>query len=1748
MKAPYFSFLLSAAFAVSASAADTWNPSLPQYVMATKATSTSITLQWNPSKDDVGVTAYEVFRDGVSQGTAAGITRLVTGLSAGVTYQFTVRARDAAGNWSSLSVPVDYHVPGAWSASASGSLYWVYYYDQYGYYQGSWVTNDCYRYGLTQPGTMTATLNGFYGAGLQIAVMNPTYENQTTIWDNNGWGYSSLSLHTVDVPGSVAIWVYCADGWSTGSYSLSVSFQPDNLSPQPYFDFNGLSSTAPVAASFDASGSMAASGTSITAFAWDFQNDSTTDATSVTPNYTYPSGTNFLSGTITARLKVTASNGIVAYTTRTVSDITPPATPANPRVTAYGSQNGSNYFTITCDPASDNLQTMGYRVFNSSTGAMIGNYWLQGTPVISIYSWDATPPLTLTIRAFDSAANLSAGSSLYVPGSSAPSFTTQPQPVSVTAGQQASFSAVVAGELPPTLQWRKDGVNISGATAATYTIPVAQESFAGTYTVVATNQSGAGTSNAVTLTVNPLGAPTANAASNVSQDSFTAHWSTVAAATKYRLDISTSSNFATFISNYQDRDVGNVSSFSVAGLSAGTTYYYRVRADNAAGPSTNSSSISATPKNAQTIIFGSLATKNFGDPAYSLAASASSSLTVSYTSSNTSVATVAGNTVTIVGAGSTTITAGQAGNATYFAAAEISQTLVVNKLSQTVTLEPIAPRVAGDAAFTITATASSGLSIITYASSNPAVASVSGNTVTPTAAGTTTITATQAGNATYQTASASQTLIVNPNTAPVPLLSPANTTLFVNQIGTWSFSVTDSTSNLKRWRFRASNNTGADWANITGGSASGSYATSFASSPGYYYLLEVEDMAGATATAPASGSITVVVGPTSSLPTLVTSSGFQANWSSATSAVKYRLDVSTSSGFESYVPGYHDRDVGNVTSYALTDLSSITTYYYRVRAENSWGPSGNTVTIAATTLGLVPPSPTAISATNNSTTSFTANWAAASAATQYRIDVSTVSTFTSLVNGFNNLDVGNVTSKSVTGLSSGLTYFFRVRAENEAGTSVNSATIATAALPNAPVMLSNGIANVTAIGLTANWVATYGATKYRLDVSTDNFTSFVPGFNGLDVGDQNSYNLTGLESGIIYYVRVHAENIGGVGPPSSVKARSTLATLWADRNGDGILDEHIPNMAGGYEYYIDETWLEYEIWDSAVDAYWSWYNEWWPDNTFVWYTFPQAWAYVPMLGSAHSYVRSFNTFTADLGETYEIWGLRGIDFSTMLGFWAKEWGPFVYDPPYSVQTPGVHFGGFEPDDYLTSLFYLVKMSKPVSSIKVLDGVRILVGNATIGDGGLFSDVYLPPSNTISIELKDDANKAIPTAPHSFNWQIKSTTGTLLRSGAGTLINFDGLPLDELKLLLFLDFGVPRVVNLKTVKPAITVLDANRSATANLRVAKLVETSPAVALGLNAPYVLNPDADSDRFYIKVVDPTRRGMNPKIAVWTQSDNDIVGTQNQVQLTDDLTDPNALISEAIILVSDDVDDDHLVSSVADGGVGDRTRKARLGDSLSFEYLGGKTGPTGTADGQVNIPIYSQTINIVTKVLKNSSGTPFVPLADVVSDLVMAEERLAQIGVKLNWVAPVAVDVPSGIDSSGIVTAQIDPRVVAADGRTMIAALGTTNSTMDIHVFYVNFLFSGTSTVAGLAIMDSEFDSTEAAYKYNAFIAKDRRPFVLAHEIVHLFSDLGHNNASEINLMRQGVMNETNVIYGRKRLHPSEQSAVLSNTRTTE
>ena len=90
--------------------------------------------------------------------------------------------------------------------------------------------------------------------------------------------------------------------------------------------------------------------------------------------------------------------------------------------------------------------------------------------------------------------------------------------------------------------------------------------------------------------------------------------------------------------------------------------------------------------------------------------------------------------------------------------------------------------------------------------------------------------------------------------------------------------------------------------------------------------------------------------PTSLTATEVTETGFRANWTSASGATGYRLDVSRNPSFSTFEAGYYDLNVGLVTSFVVSSLNSGSSYYYRVRSVNAGGNSSNSETQSLTTL------------------------------------------------------------------------------------------------------------------------------------------------------------------------------------------------------------------------------------------------------------------------------------------------------------------------------------------------------------------------------------------------------------------------------------------------------------------------------------------------------------------------------------------------------------------------------------------------------------------------------------------------------------------------------------------------------------------------------------------------------------------------------------------------------------------------------
>src|SRR5205823_11456615 len=152
-------------------------------------------------------------------------------------------------------------------------------------------------------------------------------------------------------------------------------------------------------------------------------------------------------------------------------------------------------------------------------------------------------------------------------------------------------------------------------------------------------------------------------------------------------------------------------------------------------------------KAGQTITFGALGGKTFGDADFAISANSDSGLAVSFGASGN--CNVTGSTIHITGAGSCTMTASQAGDSNYNPATDVPQVFSISKAGQTITFGGLGGKTFGDADFAVSASSDSGLTVSFAASGN---CSATGSTVHISGAASCTITASQAGDSNYNPA------------------------------------------------------------------------------------------------------------------------------------------------------------------------------------------------------------------------------------------------------------------------------------------------------------------------------------------------------------------------------------------------------------------------------------------------------------------------------------------------------------------------------------------------------------------------------------------------------------------------------------------------------------------------------------------------------------------------------------------------------------------------------------------------------------------------------------------------------------------------------------------------------------------------------------------------------------------------------------------------------------------------------------
>ena len=248
------------------------------------------------------------------------------------------------------------------------------------------------------------------------------------------------------------------------------------------------------------------------------------------------------------------------------------------------------------------------------------------------------------------------------------------------------------------------------------------------------------------------------------------------------------------------------------------------------------------------------------------------------------------------------------------------------------------------------------------------------------------------------------------------------------------------------------------------------------------------------------------------------------NWGAVSRATNYTVKYGTSPGLY----GVTLANIGNVTGYDVAGLTNGTTYYFVVTASSTANvpESANSNEKNATPQPPLPPPP---APTLNSATAgnakVTLNWSAATGATGYTVKYGTSAGSYPIP-----LNVGNITTFDVTGLTNNTAYYFVVAAINSAGSSINSnAQTATPQPPPPGVPTLNTVVPGNA-KVTLNWAAAAGATGYsvRYGTSAGNYLNSVP------VGNVVNYDVTGLTNGVTYYFVVAASNTGGSSTNSNV--------------------------------------------------------------------------------------------------------------------------------------------------------------------------------------------------------------------------------------------------------------------------------------------------------------------------------------------------------------------------------------------------------------------------------------------------------------------------------------------------------------------------------------------------------------------------------------------------------------------------------------
>ena len=372
-------------------------------------------------------------------------------------------------------------------------------------------------------------------------------------------------------------------------------------------------------------------------------------------------------------------------------------------------------------------------------------------------------------------------------------------------------------------------------------------------------------------------------------------------------------------------------------------------------------------------------------------------------------------------------------------------------------------------------------------------------------------------------------------------------------------------------------------------------ATGLTNGVTYYFTVKAVNAVGGSAAsneATSSAPITVPGAPTTLVAVVGVSSATltwvaPANNGGAT-VLGYDVYQGTSPGGEDYGTPVNGATLITGTTTTITALASGFTYYFTVAAVNVHGASQPS-NEASASFAVAPGAPTGLAASPGSG-SVTLSWTApasngGSAILGYDAFQGTSPGGESATPINGGIPITG-TSVTVSGLTTGTTYFFTVKALNSVGPSAasNEASGSPATVPGAPTGLSATVGDQSA---SLSWTAPSsdgGASILGYNVyagMSSGGESQIP-VNGALVSG-TSYQVNGLSNGVTYYFVVKAVNVVGASQPSN-EASTTAGTVPSHPvllpvtvgNGSVTLTWVAPSSTGGsailgYDVYVGST-------------------------------------------------------------------------------------------------------------------------------------------------------------------------------------------------------------------------------------------------------------------------------------------------------------------------------------------------------------------------------------------------------------------------------------------------------------------------------------------------------------------------------------------------------------------------------------------------